>query len=142
MLHPTPPRVLQARSRVTFMTAAHQQIWTEGEGEGGDGVTQGKGVGKWEQRGEGSEGGERRGKREQRRLVMWVMVRVIRQSLLGDIRSVVLSCSHVKGTEIVVLRIKKESWEGSSDPGFCLTSTQLTTKSTSDCRIWKATETV
>lgn len=30
MLHPTPPRVLQAGSRVTFMTAAYQQIWTGG----------------------------------------------------------------------------------------------------------------
>lgn len=92
---------------------------------------------KWEQSGEGREGGERRRKREQHRLEMWVMVRVIRQSLLEDVRSVVLGCSHEKGTEIVVLRIKKEGWERSSDPGFFLTSTQLTTEWTSDLESYR-----
>ena len=67
---------------------------------------------------------------------------VIRQSLLEDIRRVVLSCSHEKGTEIVVLRIKKVGWERSWEPGLFLTSSQLTTKWTWDCQIWKATETV
>lgn len=141
MLHPTPPRVLQAGSRVTFMTAAYQQIWTGGGEKEEMGWLKERGW-KWEQSGEGREGGERRRKREQHRLEMWVMVRVIRQSLLEDVRSVVLGCSHEKGTEIVVFRIKKEGWERSSDPGFFLTSTQLTTEWTSDCRIWKATETV
>lgn len=140
MLHPTPPRVLQAGSRVTFMTAAYQQIWTGGGEKEEMGWLKERGW-KWEQSGEGREGGERRRKREQHRLEMWVMVRVIRQSLLEDVRSVVLGCSHEKGTEIVVLRIKK-GWERGSDPGFFLTSTQLTTEWTSDCRIWKATETV